>query len=146
MNLCTIRELKYSLDFRLNGKIIDGAGVERYRVKPGPNPKRPLKETEYLTDVEMIKLAYAPSHDWVEAGSGSLGRVYVEIISCQGLSNKNVGKVWGDKTDPMVCLIYEDCLVETDVIRNCLNPIFMPWTQRAFVFNTMSPLCVNKVR
>jgi len=31
-------------------------------------------------------------------------------------------------------------LVQTDVISDCLNPMWMPWTNRAFVFNRMHSL------
>jgi hypothetical protein len=31
-------------------------------------------------------------------------------------------------------------LVETDIISDCLNPMWMPWTQRAFIFNRMYSL------
>ncbi len=140
INFCTNQEIQHIIDYRFCGKVSDKAGVERYRVKPFPNPNRNIVETQYLTEAEMLELAYKPSTNWVEAGSGTLGRIYVEILSCQRLPNKNVGKAFGNKADPFVCLIYEDCLVQTDVVRNCQNPLFMPWTQRAFVFNTMNTL------
>ena len=140
MNFCTPEEIRNIVDFRIFGMLLNNGGVKRYRVKPYPNPNRPVSETQYLTETEMQELVLRPSTKWVEAGSGSLGKVYVEILSCEGLSNKNMGKALGNKADPFVCLIYEDCLVETDVIRNCQNPYFMPWAQRAFMFNTMNTL------
>jgi hypothetical protein len=36
-------------------------------------------------------------------------------------------------------IIYEDSIVNTDVIFDSLHPRWMPWTQRAFVFDIMHP-------
>jgi C2 domain len=74
-------------------------------------------------DAEVMK----PSTSWLEAGSGSLGKVYFELINVL------------DKTDAFACLAFEDCLVNTDVIGNSLSPRWMPWSRRAFVFNVVHP-------
>jgi len=138
-SLCTPDQFNQFVDYAFNYRYFDDTGVQRRRVKPGPNPLAE-KETQYLTEAEMITYAKRPSTQWIEAGSGDLGRVYVEVISCEGLKTKHVDKMIGKKCDPFVCLIYEDCLVETDYIRNCSSPLFMPWSQRAFIFNTMNAL------
>jgi len=121
------------IDYRIQGQIVDGVGVHRLRVKPGPDPNRPAIETKFLSEPEMIEKCNEPSQNWIEAGSGSLGQVKIEILSCEGLPNKDIGQFFGNKTDPFACLVFEDCLVETDVITDCLNPMWMPWTQR-YVF------------
>jgi len=90
------------LDFRIRGKFVDADGVSRLRVKPCPDPDRPVLETKFLSEPEMLQKCYEPSRKWVEAGSGSLGQVRVEIVSCQGLPNKDLGQMFGNKTDPFV--------------------------------------------
>jgi hypothetical protein len=35
--------------------------------------------------------------------------------------------------------VFEDCIVNSDVIHDCLSPRWPPWSQRAFVFNVMHP-------
>jgi hypothetical protein len=116
----------------------DGKSTE-YRVKPSPDPSRPEKETKWLTKMEVEKEAMKPSTQWIEAGSGSLGKIYVEIIGCDDLPNLDTSITGRDKTDAFVCLVHEDCIVNTDVINDCLSPRWMPWTQRAFIFNVMHP-------
>ena len=124
----------------IHGLLVDTGGVKRLRVKPGPDPSRPDTETKFLSEAEMVQECGKPSHNWVEAGSGSLGQIKVEILSCQGLTNKDLGKIIGRRTDAFACVIYEDCIVETDVIMDCLNPMWMPWSQRAFMFNRTNAL------
>ena len=115
--MCSYKEFHYFMDHFVNGRIIDHMGVHRIRVKPGPNPKAP-KETEFLTKNEMAQFNYAPSKKWVEAGSGTLGRVYVEILSCEGLRRKNLGKVMRKKTNPFICIICEFCCIQVGQFRN----------------------------
>ncbi len=138
-NIFACQELHNLVDYALNGRILDSEGVQRRRVKPGPDPELQLK-MQYLTETEMMEFAHGASRTWIEAGSGALGRVYVEIIACEGLKSKSIQNFIGKKADPFVSLVYEDCIVETDIIPNCNNPFFMPWTKRAFVFNTMNAL------
>ena len=78
-----------------------------------------------------------PSYHWIDVGSGRLGKIFVEILFCDKLPNLDTGGVLGNKTDAFVSLVYEDCHVRTDVISDCLSPRWMPWSQRAFVFNMM---------
>ncbi len=127
------------IDYRLNGKRVDAEGVKRLRVKPCPDPDD-KDATRFLTHAEMIQKCEEPSRSWVEAGSGNLGQVKVEILRCEGLPNKDLVRLCGNKTDPFVSLVYEDCLVQTDRLSDCLSPMWMPWTQRAFVFNRMHAL------
>jgi hypothetical protein len=137
VNCETMNEL---VEFRLHGRIVDADGVRRLRVKPFPDPRKVGITAKFLSKTEMLQRCFEPSQSWVEAGSGNLGHVKVEILSCEGLPNKDMGQIFGNKTDPFCCLVYEDCLVQTDVIPDCLNPMWMPWTQRAFIFNRMYPL------
>ncbi len=127
------------IDYRLNGKRVDTEGVKRLRVKPCPDPDD-VDGTKFLTHEVMVEKCQEPSRSWVEAGSGNLGQVKVEILSCEGLPNKDIVRLFGNKTDPFVSLVYEDCLVQTDRLSDCLSPMWMPWTQRAFVFNRMHAL------
>jgi hypothetical protein len=116
-------------------------GIVNYRVRPGPDPKR-KSETEWMTEAQIETESYKKSNQWLEAGSGTLGQVYVEVLHCTGLPNMDTlvgGVSLGNKTDAFACLVYEDCLVQTDVINDCLSPKFMPWSNRAFVFHTMHP-------
>jgi hypothetical protein len=48
----------------------------------------------------------------------------------------------GGKTNVFASIVYEDCIVNNEVINDTLSPTgrWMPWTQRAFIFNTMHPL------
>ncbi len=126
------------IDHRIRGKVVDDRGIYRFRVKPGPDPDpQNEQDTKFMTEEQMRTKCYEPSHAWVEAGSGSIGQIKLEILSCQGLPNKDFGQMFGNKTDPFVCIVYEDCLVKTDMILDCLSPMWMPWTQRAFLFNRM---------
>ena len=86
-------------------------------------------------DAETTK----PSQFWIEAGTGDLGRVYVEVLSCDGLPNLDFSISGRDKSDPFACFVFEDSVVNTDVINDCLSPRWLPWTQRAFIFNMRHP-------
>lgn len=44
-----------------------------------------------------------------------------------------------DKTDAFCCIVFEDCVVNTEVIGNSLSPRWPCWAQRAFAFNVSSP-------
>ena len=118
--------------------ISDESGVSKVRVKPGPDPDR-QQETEFLSSHDLKIETRLPSKKWIEAGSGTLGKLYVEILSCHGLPNVDLGEAVGDVTDPFCTLVYEDCCCMTDVIDDELSPHWMPWTKRAFAFNMMHP-------
>ena len=82
-NVSLAEVLKNFNNFRLKGHKKDDDGMTRMRVKPGPDPHRPLYETRYLSEEELLASAYSQSTNWIEAGSGELGVVAVEILSCQ---------------------------------------------------------------
>jgi len=44
-----------------------------------------------------------------------------------------------DKTDAFACLVFEDAILMTDVIGDCLSPRWPSWSQRAFAFNIGHP-------
>lgn len=116
------------------------AGTEiQYRVKPGPDPDRPIQATKWMTTSEIDNESLRPSTKWIEAGSGELGKLFVEIIGCDDLPNMDTKVAGGGKTDAFVSLVYEDSIVNSEVINDVLSPRWMPWTQRAFIFNVMHP-------
>ena len=116
------------------------------KVKPGPDPSR-IKETTFMTDEQMNKEMQKPSTAWVRCANHNdkgLGEVYLEILNCQGLPNLDVGV--GNKTDSFVVAILEDSMMQTCVIDDILCPMWMPWTQRAFIFTqkkSTSPLYLS---
>lgn len=92
-----------------------------------------------MTEKDIQLEAHKPSKYWVEAGTGVIGKVYVEVLGCDNLPNLDISLTGRDKTDAFACLVFEDCIVNTDVINDCLSPRWMPWSQRAFVLNIMHP-------
>lgn len=72
-------------------------GIHRVRVKPCPDPKRP--EVEYLTPTDIKTETFKPSRNWVESGSGKLGTLHLEILSCHDLPNTDTGEAVGNVTD-----------------------------------------------
>ena len=90
-----------------------------------------------MSEQEIDAEAFKPSRKWLDIGSGNLGKVYVEILGADGLPNKDTDLGGGNKTDPFVCIVYEDAIAKTDIIDDCLSPRWMPWTQRAFIFRMM---------
>ena len=114
--------------------------TRQLRVKPRPDPDRPEDETKWLTREQIEAEALKPSTRWVEAGSGDVGKLYFEVIGCDHLPNMDSSTMsLYDKTDAFVCTVFEDCIVNTDVIGNDLSPRWMPWSQRAFVFPIRNP-------
>jgi len=116
----------------------DHHGKIKYLVRPCPDFRRP-DETKWLTKTQLEKEALSPSYSWLDIGSGTLAKVYLEIIGCDGLrdTDKNVLDK-DDKTDACCCIVYEDTIVCTETVNDCLSPRWMPWTQRAFVLHTES--------
>jgi len=122
-----------------------------------------------MSETQIEEESLKKSTQWLEAGSGHLGLVYVEVIGCTGLPNLDAlvgGVSLGNKTDAFACLVFEgkfksriradqlfrqvnllcliyllrtDCIVQTDVINDCLSPRWMPWSNRAFIFHMMHP-------
>ena len=129
------------LSTAFRNKKTDNDGNVKYLVRPNPDPKR-KEMTTYLSHDEMQNEMLKPSSNWVAAGketSKSLGKVYLEILGCSDLPNMDTGEALGNKTDAFVCAIYEDSMVQTDVIDDKLSPIWFPWTQRAFIFQMTHP-------
>jgi len=117
-------------------------GVKLHRVKPRPDPERDEQDTKWMSKEMIEKETMKPSHSWVEAGTGSLGRMFVEVLKCDDLPNMDLkipGRPQKGLTDAFSCLIFEDSIVTTDVIRDDLNPRWIPWSQRAFLFNITHP-------
>ena len=110
-----------------------------HRVKPFPDPANE-EGTRWLSKHELDNHALAPSTDWIESGSGDLGRLFVEVIKCDGLINMDISTLNPlDKTDAFCCLVFEDCCVCTQVVADCFSPRWMPWSRRAFSFCISHP-------
>lgn len=114
------------------------SGTVKRLMKPFPDSTR-VKETKYLAPHEIKVETRRPSDNWVAAGSGKLGKLHVEVLSCHGLPNVDVGEAVGNVTDSFVSLVFEDAFVQTPVIDDELSPHWLPWTQRAFSFGVMHP-------
>jgi hypothetical protein len=109
------------------------------RIKPYPDPTRE-DETTWFTDNQIESEAIKHSTNWTEVGSGNLGKLYVEVIGCDNLPNMDFTTLnFNDKTDAFACLLFEDTIVNTDVIGDSLSPRWMPWSRRAFAFNISDP-------
>lgn len=124
-----------------SASVRDVQGTKMLRIKPGPDPTNP-KETTFLNPQQIRVETRNPSKNWVEAGSGSLGKLYVEILACHDLPNVDVGEAVGNVTDSFVSVVYEDTCAMTDVIDDELSPHWLPWTQRAFCFGMMHPASI----
>jgi C2 domain len=114
------------------------SGQRKVLVKPNPDPAN-VHETTYLSALEISTLTLGPSTQWIEAGSGTLGKVYLEILSCKDLPNVDVGEAAGNFTDAFVTAVFEDAMAQTEVINDELSPHWLPWVQRAFIFKMMHP-------
>ena len=60
-------------------------------------------------------------------------------MSANDLPNLDSGSWLGNLTDAFVSIVYQDTFVRTDVIDDCLNPIWLPWSHRAFILNIAHP-------
>lgn len=117
-------------------------GQEIFRVVPYPDPDQP-EATEWLSATDVEHTAYQPSTQWVAAGGGSLGTLFVEVVGCDNLPQMDFDL---SKTDAFVALAFEDNFLRTDVIWDHFSPRWMPWTTRAFRFAVRHPaslLCVS---
>lgn len=117
----------------------DANGELLYKIRPFADPKRPPGDTEWMTDSALQEAVLKPSHQWVDIGEGSLGKIYLEILGCDGLPNMDNGAFYGNKTDTFVACVYEDVYGRTDVIDDCLSPRWLPWSNRAFIFRIEHP-------
>lgn len=130
---------KYQTSLKMiNKRRQNGKNFVQHRVKPGPDPER-QSETYWMTGIEMQIESEKPSKNWIEAGSGNLGKIFLEVLGCKNLPNLDFSPTGQDKTDAYVCVAHEDSIVNTSVISDSLNPLWMPWTQRAFIFNMIYP-------
>eukprot|EP00536_Pseudo-nitzschia_multiseries_P015431 jgi/Psemu1/246838/estExt_Genewise1.C_8860010 len=118
-----------------NGKLL----VSRRKIRPGPDPERPPKDTEWMSETDLEAEVLKPSRQWVDMGEGTLGKIYLEILACDGLPNLDTGAFYGNKTDTFVACVYEDVYGRTDVIDDCLSPRWLPWSNRAFILNMSHP-------
>ena len=107
-----------------------------YKVRPCPDPKR-AEETVWMTQRQLNTECLQESVNWVDVGAGRLGRLFVEILHCDKLPNLDVGGFAGNKTDAFVSIVFEDAVVQTDVIDDTLSPRWLPWTKRAFIFHML---------
>mmetsp|Transcript_39593 Transcript_39593/g.92603 ORF Transcript_39593/g.92603 Transcript_39593/m.92603 type:complete len:719 (-) Transcript_39593:1287-3443(-) len=108
--------------------------IEKVRIKPNPDPKR-IDASTFMSALDIKYETRQPSHFWLEAGSGTMGKVYLEVLSCHDLHNTEVGRGLGDLPDAFVTAICEDGMMQTSAIDNEASPHWMPWTRRAFCFN-----------
>lgn len=93
-----------------------------------------------MTKSEVHQEAMKPSSHWVEAGSGALGKVYIEVIACHDLPIMDYTNITTNVApDAFACIVFEDSIVNTDVIPSERSPRWMPWCRRAFSFNVAHP-------
>lgn len=111
-------------------------GDREYKIRPGPDPKRE-EETTWMTKDALNAECLKPTEQWIDSGSGQLGRIFVEILGCDDLPNLDTGGFAGNKTDAFVSLVFQDSVVMTDIVDDCLAPRWMPWTKRGFIFHMM---------
>ena len=111
--------------------------LKKYKIRPSADPDRKA-ETKWMTHAQIQdEAAMKRSKNWIDAGTGDLGRVYLEIIGCDNLPNLDSGGLVGNKTDSYVTAVFEDCVLKTDVIADKLSPRWMPWSKRAFALRVM---------
>lgn len=109
-------------------------GVLEYRIQPASDPQNSMK-TEWMTPTQIEQSSKQHSRAWTLSGSGSIGKVYLEVLGCDSLPMR----INEHTINSFVCIVYEDSVVNTDVIWDCLSPRWMPWSQRAFVLKMMHP-------
>ena len=112
---------------------VEKDGTKKYKVRPRPDPQN--AEKQWMTKKTIIAEMMKPSRQWSHAGVGDKGSIFVEVLKCEGLPNMDTGGFLGNKTDAFVSLVYEDVYVRTDTIDDCLSPVWLPWSNRAFIFN-----------
>jgi len=117
---------------------IDSNGVKNYKVRPRPDPHN-IEPIEWMSDDEIQHATMQESRQWIDAGTGDLGQLHVEVLGCDDLPNLDAGGFAGNKTDAFVSLVFEDCHLRTNVIDDCLSPRWLPWSNRAFIFQIYHP-------
>lgn len=67
-----------------------------------------------MTKEQILEDSMAPSKNWVEVGSGNLGRLYIEVLRCEDLPNMDSLTLdVRDATDAFACIVFEDAIVCT---------------------------------
>jgi hypothetical protein len=51
---------------------------------------------------DMEKEMLMDSREWIDSGTGDIGRLFVEILECKNLPNLDTGGFVGNKTDAFV--------------------------------------------
>lgn len=133
------RAVAHNGRFRRHRRMIKGE--EYFLTRPGPDPSRPRKETQWLTKEQMEIETLKPSTNWVSVGHGTLGTIYLEVLSCHGLPNLDLAHL-NNVSDPFVGIVFEDAMVRTNVIWNSLNPHWLPWANRAFMLKVRHPTSI----
>ena len=121
-------------DIDHNARSSSNTIITKQRVRPHPDPARP-DQTKWMTPAQIQEESMKRSTTWIDAGSGSHAKIYLEVIGCDELPNLDgaAGTLSGKvKTDAFVCIVFEDVVLKTDVIGNTLSPRWMPWCKRAF--------------
>ena len=102
--------------------------VNMYEVYPEPPPDMNVKK--FMTSEEIYSESLKPSNEWEDAGSGSGGFIFLEVLGCEDLPRLDPYTL--GKTDAYLLCCYEDVWLQTDVVPSCLSPSWMPWSKRAF--------------
>ncbi|GFH47811.1 hypothetical protein CTEN210_04287 [Chaetoceros tenuissimus] len=106
-------------------------------------PQDDEKGEQWFTEQQLHALVEKPSEAWTTIYSdGDIGKVYIEILSCENLPAVNLLKQ-PRKGNPFVTIVHENSVATTDAIPDCANPRFLPWSRRAFklrIKHTYSPL------
>ena len=93
----------------------DDEGTKITRTIPFPDPDRDTKDTKFMTSEEIQEEALKDSTNWVQAGSGNIGTLFFELIGCDDLPTMDT--FTPGSIDPFACIVYEDSIVNTDVVR-----------------------------
>jgi hypothetical protein len=121
-------------------KAENGEKIQKFRLRPDVDPKR--ADVEWMTAAEIDKEVMKPSTSSKSLGIGDIAKIYLEILQCDNLPNLESIKLFGNKTDAFVQVVYEDCVSETCIIDDCDSPRWMPWSNRAFTLHTKYPSSV----
>jgi len=153
--------LKSMLEKKVKTFVENGKKIEKYKVLPFPDPEL-VTGTDSSTDdsnhadtdsfcsgdpiwktaSEIENITMQPSRHYLYIGSGNIARVYLEILACNNLPNKDIPLFGRKKSDPFVQVVYEDCICRTDVVDDKNNPRFLPYTNRSFVLHSHFPSSV----
>lgn len=125
-SIVTPYRLKLPNVFKRRQKVIDG---NLYFLAL---PQDETKGEQWFREEELQELIDRPSEAWTSLYSdGKLGKLYVEILSCEGLPAVNMLNQ-PRKGNPFITIVHENSVATTDAIPNCANPRYLPWSRRAF--------------